>query len=123
MRRAIFFPKLASTWGTFDPTTNEVGATSGIRKEELKVKTYQDFYVRGDLPQQQKLRHEHYEAKRMEKTHMVPRAQAGLAFQIPGIWEFELDFVPSKFPNSPPNHLRTLRGSFSAVSKPIFVIK
>merc|ERR1719327_1667396 len=53
------------------PRTREAFKRSGIRKEELKVKTYQDFYVRGDLPQQQKLRHEHYEAKRMEKTHMV----------------------------------------------------
>jgi len=53
------------------PRTREAFKRSGIRKAELKVKSYQDFYVRGDLPQQQKLRHEHYEAKRMEKTHMV----------------------------------------------------
>ena len=34
--------------------------------------------------------------------------------------EFELEFLPLKFSKVPPNHLHTLRDSFSAVSTPIF---
>ena len=34
--------------------------------------------------------------------------------------EFELDFLPLQISKLPPNQVHTLRGSFSAVSKPIF---
>jgi len=58
------------------PRTREAFQRSGLRKEELQVKSYQDFYVPGDLPEKQRLRFNHYETRRQEKLNMVLQERA-----------------------------------------------
>ena len=40
------------------------------------MKTFQDFYIRGDLPERQQLRFMHYEARRQDKVNAVLRERA-----------------------------------------------
>jgi len=58
------------------PRTREAFLRSGLRKEELQVKSYQDFHVPGDLAEKQKLRFHHYETRRQEKLNMVLQERA-----------------------------------------------
>merc|ERR1719191_1470375 len=58
------------------PRTKEAFKRSGIQKEELAVKAFQDFFVPGDLPEKQRLRFNHYETRRQEKLNLVLQERA-----------------------------------------------
>merc|ERR1719398_564523 len=58
------------------PRTKEAFKRSGIQKNELTVKAFQDFYVAGDLPEKQRLRFNHYETRRQEKLNLVLQERA-----------------------------------------------
>jgi hypothetical protein len=58
------------------PRTREAYKRSGIRKADLAVKSFQDFYISGDLQEKQQLRFTHYEARRQDKLNIVLRERA-----------------------------------------------
>jgi len=58
------------------PRTHDALKRSGITSKELQVKSYQDFYVAGDLPEKQRMRFNHYESRRQEKLNMVLQERA-----------------------------------------------
>merc|ERR1719271_1339643 len=58
------------------PRTKEAFKRSGIEKEELTVKAFQDFYISGDLTEKQRLRFNHYETRRQEKLNIVLQERA-----------------------------------------------
>ena len=87
------------------PRTHKAFVRSGIPKKELSVKTLQDFHIPGDLAETQKLRFHHYEARRQDKVNMVIRAVFMTIGRVEVVGGYQ----------------QTLNGSFSAISKPIFV--
>lgn len=73
------------------PRTNEACRRLGLVLEDLQIRSFDSFYIPGDLKDKQKLRFEHYEKKRKERLAQVLAERAKVIAQnakkgeVPGV--------------------------------------
>ncbi len=64
------------------PRTKEALRRVGVMMSELKIKSFQDFYIPTDNVEKQRLRYNHYESRRQEKLSLVLKERAKVFVEL-----------------------------------------